>query len=192
MRTSLYATNVLLSLTLWMTACSEDDAGMDPCASTSISLSANITGAHEGENDGSIAASASGSQGFTFSLAGGDFQSSGTFSGLAAGTYTITAKDQNDCTAQQTFTVPELSTPNVSYNAEIRPIIENVCWNCHKQAGQAGFPHADLSTPEKVQENATRINTEVQAGRMPKVGSLTSAEKSAIAAWVEAGAPIDN
>src|SRR5690606_41853142 len=102
------------------------------------------------------------------------------------------ATDHHDCTPQQPLAVLALSPRNLAYNAEIRPIIENVCWNCHRQAGRAGCPHADLSPPEKVQENATRINTEVQAGRMPKVGNLTSAEKSAIAAWVAAGAPIDN
>lgn len=186
----MYAVSLLFTAPLWLGACSEDDA--DPCASRNISLTASITNAHEGESDGSITASAGGSNGFTFSIDGNNFQSSPTFAGLAAGTYTVTAKDGETCTASQQFTVDELADSQVSYAAQIRPIIENVCRNCHQQAGQPGFPHADLSTDEKVKANASRINTEVQAGRMPKGGSLSSAEKSAIAAWVAEGAPVNN
>lgn len=179
-------------LPVWMIACSSDKDDLDPCASTHISLSASITSAGEGQDNGSITVSASGSEGFTYSINGSDFQSSATFAGLAAGNYTIRVRDRNNCSEQRIVTVDELSGTPVSYAAQIRPIIENVCWNCHQQAGQQGFPHADLSTDAKVKENATRINTEVQAGRMPKGGSLSAAEKTAIAAWVAAGAPIDN
>lgn len=191
MKTSSYAIRLLLTAPLWLAACSEDNADPDPCASRNISITASLTGAHEGESDGSITADASGSSGFTYSIDGTNFQSSPVFDGLAAGDYTITARDQDDCTSSQEFTVEELAT-EVSYSTQVKPIIENVCWNCHKQAGQSGFPHADLSTDAKVKENATRINTQVQAGLMPKGGSLSDDQKAAIAAWVAAGAPIDN
>src|SRR3546814_10166051 len=72
---------------------------------------------------------------------GGSYQPSSTFGSLAAGTYTITVKDKDDCTISQDFTVDELSPATVSYSARIKPIIETVCRNCHKQAGQPGFPH---------------------------------------------------
>lgn len=199
----MYATRTLPAASSWrltctwlvfaaLAACSEDGADPDPCASRSISLTASITDAHQGESDGSIIASAGGSSGFTYSIDGSGFQSSATFDGLAAGTYTVTAKDQDDCTTSQEFTVGELSAAQVSYSAQIKPIIENVCWNCHKEAGQPGFPHADLSTAEKVKENAVRINDAVQEGRMPKGGSLSDDQKAAIAAWVAEGAPINN
>src|SRR6185295_7277934 len=58
---------------------------------------------------GSITASATGGTGaITYAIDGVTFQVSGTFSGLAAGTYTITAKDANACTVTQpaTITVP--------------------------------------------------------------------------------------
>src|SRR3546814_20419000 len=96
---------------------------------------------HQGESDGSIMASASGSSGFMFRLNGGSYQPSSTFGSLAAGTYTITVKDKDDCTISQDFTVDELSPATVSYSARLKPIIETVCRNCHKQAGQPGFPH---------------------------------------------------
>lgn len=192
MKKSLYAVRLLLAVPLLLGACSEDDADPDPCAMRNISLTASITDAHEGEDDGSITASASGSQGFTFSIDGSNFQSSPSFDGLAAGTYTVTARDQDNCSASEEFTVDELSGTQVSYSAQIKPIIENACWGCHREAGQAGFPQADLSTDEKIKENAARINNAVQEGRMPKGGSLNVDQKAAIAAWVAEGAPINN
>lgn len=174
-----------------LTSCSED-VDPDPCASRNIALTATITPAHEGQSDGKIVVSASGSSGFSYSINGGDFQASATFDGLAAGNYTIAARDKDDCTASQQFTVQENGSSAVSYASQIRPIIENVCWNCHKESGQAGFAAVDLSTDAKVKENAVSINTEVQAGRMPKNGTLSADQKAAIQAWVDAGAPIDN
>jgi len=58
-----------------------------------------------GASDGSIAATASGSSGFTFSINGGSFQSSGSFTNLAAGSYTIVAKNGSGCTGSASFTL---------------------------------------------------------------------------------------
>src|SRR2546426_7919558 len=58
---------------------------------------------------GTITAGGSGGTGTkTFSMDGTTFQASATFSGLTAGTYTITAKDANGCTgtASATIVVP--------------------------------------------------------------------------------------
>src|SRR3546814_18499158 len=108
-----------------------------------------MTVAHHGESYGSIMASASGSSGFMFRLNGGSYQPSSTFGSLAAGPYTITVKDKDDCTISQDFTVDELGPATVSYSASIKPIIETVCWNYHNQDGKPGFPHADLQAEEK-------------------------------------------
>ena len=57
-------------------------------------------------NDGTINASATGGAGsFMYSLNGGTAQSSGTFSGLGAGTYTIDVTDANGCTSQSSVTL---------------------------------------------------------------------------------------
>jgi cytochrome c551/c552 len=77
----------------------------DPCAGVTVTVSGTITNAASGQNNGSIAASATGGSGFTYSLNNGAFQSSGTFSSLAAGNYTITAKNSNGCTGSKSFTV---------------------------------------------------------------------------------------
>jgi gliding motility-associated-like protein len=49
-----------------------------------------------------------------FSLNGGGFQSSPSFTGLTAGAYTVTAQDAQGCFAQQVFTVPSSPKPIVT------------------------------------------------------------------------------
>ncbi|WP_299991705.1 gliding motility-associated C-terminal domain-containing protein [uncultured Pontibacter sp.] len=48
---------------------------------------------------------------YTYSLNGGDFQSGASFSGLVAGEYTITVKDDNDCTHTETITINDVTGP---------------------------------------------------------------------------------
>jgi hypothetical protein len=69
----------------------------DPCAGVTVLVTAVKTDAGSGLSNGTITASATGGTGFTFSINGGAFQSSGNFTGLAVGTYTITAKNSNGC-----------------------------------------------------------------------------------------------
>jgi len=79
---------------------------INPCSSVTINVSGTSTNASgAGISDGSISATASGGSGFTFSINGGAFQSTGNFTGLAAGTYLITAKDSRGCTGTASFTI---------------------------------------------------------------------------------------
>lgn len=69
----------------------------DPCAGVTVTVTAVKTDATPGQNNGTITATAAGGTGFTYSLNGGAFQSSGSFTGLAVGTHTIAAKNSNGC-----------------------------------------------------------------------------------------------
>src|SRR6185503_6646225 len=70
----------------------------NPCSGVTITVSGTVTHTGgPGQNNGSISASGTGSAGLTFSINGGAFQSSGNFTGLSAGTYTITAKNGSGC-----------------------------------------------------------------------------------------------
>ncbi len=124
---------VLLCLSIIFQYCSKggSDGGTNPppneCANTTITVTASVTDADPSQSNGVISAAASGSSGFTFQLNSGSFQSSGDFSGLAKGTYTITAKDSKGCTKSSSFTVNEKSacvgvtltvTPAVTQNSD--------------------------------------------------------------------------
>jgi hypothetical protein len=80
----------------------------DPCTAKSITVSGTVTNAGLGLANGAISATAAGSTGFTYQLNTGSFQASGNFTGLAVGTYTVTAKDADGCTKSQTFTVADI------------------------------------------------------------------------------------
>ena len=80
---------------------------VDICAAKTITVTGTVVnaGPAAGSSNGSITATATGSTGFTYQLNAGAFQASGTFTGLAAGTYTITAKDLDGCLKSQSFTI---------------------------------------------------------------------------------------
>jgi gliding motility-associated-like protein len=61
-----------------------------------------------GSSSGSVTiAGAGGTTAYTFSLNGGPFVASGTFTGLAAGSYTVTVKDANGCSVVQAVTITQ-------------------------------------------------------------------------------------
>ncbi len=102
-------------------SCSKPGAAttpQDPCAGKTIVVTATITATSGGSTtNGSINATATGSTGFTYSLNNGTFQSSSTFSNLAAGTFSITAKDASGCTGTQSFTVTASPCPTITITA---------------------------------------------------------------------------
>lgn len=89
-----------------------DSGPSNPCAGVTVVVagtSVNPTAA--GSSNGSISATATGGSGFTFRLDGGAFQASGNFTGLGAGTYTVTARNSDGCTGTRQFV---LSNPTAS------------------------------------------------------------------------------
>ncbi|MFN8250182.1 MAG: SprB repeat-containing protein, partial [Ferruginibacter sp.] len=66
------------------------------------------------QNDGTITASATGTAPLDYSIDGSTFQSSGLFTGLGSGTYTVTVMDGNGCTNTKTVTITNPSGPTVT------------------------------------------------------------------------------
>ncbi len=92
----------------------------NPCAGVTIVVTGTTTPTSTpSATNGAITATASGSTGFTFSLNGGTAQASGTFSGLAVGSYSVTAKDVNGCSGTQTFSVTATPCPSITLTATI-------------------------------------------------------------------------
>jgi SprB repeat len=78
----------------------------DPCSGITVAVSGTTTNPTTlTSSDGTITVSATGGSGFTYNLNGGTFQSSISFTGLAAGSYIIIAKNSNGCTGSATFTL---------------------------------------------------------------------------------------
>lgn len=106
---------LLLSFVTIVYSCSKGGGGgggtiPDPCAGVTIAVTGTVTSPTTGSSNGSINANASGgSSGFTFSINGSAFQSSGSFPGLAAGSYTVTAKNTSGCTGSAAFTLTALN-----------------------------------------------------------------------------------
>jgi hypothetical protein len=99
----------MLSLLLIINSCGGKggDTPLPPnaCASKTITVTGTATNTTSGQSTGSISATGAGSTNFTYQLGNGTFQATGVFNGLAAGTYTITAKDADGCTGSKSFTV---------------------------------------------------------------------------------------
>jgi gliding motility-associated-like protein len=78
-----------------------------------------------GANTGSVTVAGSGGTiTYTYSLNGGTFGSSGTFSPLTAGSYTVTVRDNNACTV----TVPVIITQPAALTAAITSQTNNICF----------------------------------------------------------------
>jgi hypothetical protein len=75
----------------------------------------------------------------------------------------------------------------ISYSTEIRPLMDANCMPCHNGDGNTPFA-PDLTTYTVVEGIADLIKDVTQSGRMPKQGSLTTAQIEAIKCWVDNGA----
>ncbi|MBL0132244.1 MAG: SprB repeat-containing protein [Chitinophagaceae bacterium] len=97
---------------------------VDPCNGVTIIVTTTQVNPTTGQSNGSITATASGGTGFTYSLNGGAFQASGTFTGLAAGTYTVTARSSLGCLGSKSVTLVAVS-PCTAINIIITTVVVN-------------------------------------------------------------------
>jgi len=141
-------------------------------------------------NEGSITVTAAGVGSISFSLDNEDFSNTtGIFSSLGAGTYSLYIKDEDGCTD---FRSNVKVTTGVSLTTDVFPIIDSNCAtnsNCHVNGGDAPFA---LVTKEQIISRAADIKSAaVTQGTMPKnnPGGLPTASKNLIACWVDDGAP---
>jgi hypothetical protein len=201
---------ILLSLSVFAvlyTSCSKgdgDDPPTDPCAGVTVTVTGSTSSATTGESNGSISASASGGSSFTYSLNNGSFQSSGTFNNLAAGTYTIVAKNSNGCTGSAQFTVstgsstsnPCTGTPGPLFTA-VKNIIQANCVTCHFSGNTQGIPNFQVDCNIVNAKNNIKTRAVDQAGTasqmpQPPNPALPTADRQKITDWVNAGGTITN
>ncbi len=182
------------AIALVISACGSDggsDEQPDPCAiPISISFSSN-TNASNGQSDGSFTATATGGSGtYEYSVDGTTFQSSGTFSNLAAGSFTVSVRTSAGCTGSAQVTLGEDQEQNSpSFANEVAPIFTARCATsgCHVDGGSAPFAINGFSD---VQPRAAAIRNRVAGRTMPPASAtaLTDSQIATIVAWVDEGA----
>lgn len=140
-----------------------------------------------GVNNGTITATASGGAGnFTYSI-GGVFQSSNVFSGLAAGNYSITAKDGNGCTGVSASTTVVNVAPGALFSS-VKTLLQNNCNSCHNATVANGG--MNFSVDCNIVNNKDRIKARAVDGipsPMPQGGLLPAGERQKITDWINAG-----
>lgn len=165
----------------------------DPCATIVITQTINTT-AHvpcTGSNNGSITSLASGGLSpYTYSLNNGAFQSSGIFNNLAAGNYTVTAKDANNCLGTANTTVA--TAPAGPLFTQVRTIIQN---NCAISGCHSGTQPPDFRIDCNIVTNRDRIQARAVNGNpsfMPPTGALPAVDRQKITDWINAGGQFNN
>lgn len=187
----LCGTALLLSLAA---SCSKSDGGSDPdpCADIVLTVNATATPSEACKNDGEITVTASGSTGLVYSIDGRTFQSSNTFTDLAAGSYTVTVKNAAGCSkSQANVTITESgSNPGTTFT-QAKNLIQTICTACHAPGGQQPVPNFTIDC--NIVANAARINERaVVLGTMPPTGALSQSQKDIISAWIKAGGQLDD
>ena len=176
---------LFLSIILFQ-GCNDSSEDPDPCLNGPEINIENIQASIEGKATGEIIVSSSGGiQPYTFSIDGTSFQGSTIFSGLEAGSYTLTVQDSDECTSSDQANVDEL--PEVFYANQIRPILDANCQvsGCH--GSNVSIP--SFGTYAEVKDRAGLIKSRTSDKSMPPNGSLQNNEIQLIADWVDLGAP---
>ncbi|MDX2071877.1 MAG: gliding motility-associated C-terminal domain-containing protein [Haliscomenobacter sp.] len=114
--------------------------------STGPSISVTATAPTCSASNGSLTVGGSGgSSPYEYSLNGGTFQSSGSFSNLAAGTYSVTVRDANGCTSSaQSQNLSAPNAPSLSIVTPLQPSCNeaNGAFTAQASGGRAPYEYA--------------------------------------------------
>ena len=171
-------------------ACSDDDViepANDKCAGKNITLTATVVNAASCSSNGSLVMHAKGSSGFTFKVNAQNFQADSVYAGLAAGNYTVTAKDADGCTKTETFIVGENPFEGPLF-AAVKSLIATKCnQTCHT-SGSGGAPKGIFATNCDIVSLKSMI---VVKSVNSSMGNLNTSEKAKITDWIAAGGTIN-
>jgi len=160
----------------------------NPCAGVTITVSSVVTGNRPCEAvNGSIAATGAGGTGpYTYSINGGAFQSGNLFTGLGAGTYSMSAKDVNGCIGTANATVTNLIAGPLFL--AVKNVLDNNCTSCHNNVISNGGMNWSIDCnivafKDRIRERAVNGNPSA----MPPSGLLPASERTKITNWINAG-----
>lgn len=161
----------------------------NPCSGVTILHNSTVVGHIQcaTSGTGSISSNPSGGTSpYTFSLNGGAFQSSGVFSNLAAGSYSLTVKDVNNCSTVANVSVP--NRPQGPLFIAVKNLLQANCVTCHN----AGNPNGGMNW--EVDCNIVNFKDRILAravnanpSAMPPTGLLPVSERQKIVDWINAG-----
>jgi hypothetical protein len=166
------------------TAPAPEPAPVNPCIGITISPTADAGATITSQSIGTITVKSPIGTGFTYSIGNNNFQSSVNFANLAAGSYTVTAKNANGCTGTTTVTIG-------SYGPKyflVKNLITFNCGPCHLNGASSGGRNFD--TDANIVAAWERIKVRTVDGLpsfMPQGGQFTAADKQKMVDWVNAG-----
>ena len=158
---------------------------VDPCAGVTITPVASKTHTTTGMTQGTITVTSPIGSGFLYNI-GGTPQASPNFSNLAAGNYTLTAKNANNCSGTVAITINGYGPKFYA----VRTIINGYCGPCHLNGAVSGGKNFDLDND--IVNSWDRIKIRTVDGNptfMPAAPNvpLTAIDKQKIVDWVNAG-----
>ena len=178
----------------------DDDGGgnADPCAGTSITVSAAATTNPDGcSSNGVVTVTASGSNSFTYKIGNSAFQSSNVFNNLGAGSHTVTVRTSAGCTKTATVNLAAGSAGPLF--TAVKAVVQANCavTGCHTGATPTG--NRDFSVDCNIVNAASLIKTKAVDGAgtatqmpPPPMPPLSQADRDKITAWVNAGGQISD
>jgi hypothetical protein len=186
-----FTSNLLIisSLFFYM-ACKKTDVPapipppVDPCLGITIAPVVDKGFTITGQSLGTITVTSPIGSGFTYSIGGTSFQGSTNFFNLAAGNYTVTAKNANNCVGNTSVTINGYGPKFY----EVRKIINGYCGACHLKGNSDGGKNFDADA--SIVASWDRIKVRSVDGTltfMPQGGQLTALDKQKIVDWVNAG-----
>jgi hypothetical protein len=114
--------SILIFTTIIIFSCKKDTVTpANPCNGVSITLNTSQSAPTTGQSNGSITVSVSPNGTYTYSINNGTYQSSNIFNNLAAGNYTIMAKNADGCTSTSTTVHLSASNPCNGVNITLTP-----------------------------------------------------------------------
>jgi hypothetical protein len=115
--------SILFCTVLFVFSCKKETVAppADPCTGVTISINYNQSAPTTGQSNGSITVTATPSGTYTYSINNGSYQSSNIFNNLAAGNYTIMAKNADGCMSTSTSVTLSATNPCNGVNIILTP-----------------------------------------------------------------------
>jgi hypothetical protein len=188
----------LIFISINFTACSKSSPSpspappTDPCVGKTIVITATPADAAPCTATGSINVSATGSSNFMYKFnSTGTYQASGQFSNVAAGAYTVFAKDGAGCEKSTAVTVVASNITAGPLFAAVKALVAARCQSCHNNSLANGGMNFDVECNIIVNKARIKVRA-VDEGTMPKTGSLSQSDKDIISNWINAGGGYSN